>query len=138
MKWSDIPRNPSRKMLRQFAGAWLVFFLCWAAWMGFKKGNAGPGSALAVVAVVVGVAGLIKPSLLRWIFVAWMVLAFPIGWLISLVMLLILFYGVFTPVALLLRWRGRDALRLKQPASGTSFWLDKHTPLDVRSYFRQY
>jgi hypothetical protein len=138
MKWSDIPKNPSPKMLRQFAAAWLVFFLLWAAWLGLKKGNASLGTVLAVVAIVGGVGGLVKPALLRWVFIAWMVLAFPIGWLVSLVLLLVLFYGIFTPVALVLRLRGRDALRLKRPADLTSFWLGKDTPLDVRSYFRQY
>jgi hypothetical protein len=138
MKWSDIPRNPSRKTLRQFAGAWLVFFLCWAAWLGLKKGQTESGVTLAIVALLGGIGGWVRPSLLKWIFVGWMILAFPIGWLVSLIMLSILFYAVFTPIALLLRLRGRDALGLKRPPDRTSFWLRKETPLDVRSYFRQY
>jgi len=27
MTWSDLPTNPSQKVLRQFSAAWLVFFL---------------------------------------------------------------------------------------------------------------
>ena len=65
-------------------------------------------------------------------------LAFPMGWVISQVMLGILFYGMFTPVAFLLRWRGRDALGLKPPPGKASFWVRKEMPLDVRSYFRQF
>ena len=138
MKWSDVPRNPTPRTLRQFAGAWLIFFLCWAAWLGLKKSHTNLGVTLGVIALVGGIGGLVRPPLLRWIFVGWMMLAFPIGWLVSLLMLAILFYGVFTPTALLLRLLGRDALNLKRPPDGTSLWLRKETPLDVRSYFRQY
>ena len=138
MKWSDLPRNPSHKVLRQFAAAWLLFFLAWAAWLGFGRRGAGPAAVLALVAILGGVGGWIRPSLLRRVFVTSMMLAFPIGWLVSLVLLLILFYGIFTPVSLLFRLRGRDALRLKRPPAGTSLWLAKDPPLDVRRYFRQY
>ena len=138
MTWSDIPKSPTSRVLRQFAAAWLVFFLAWAAWHGLHKGRTEWGVALAALAVVIGVAGLAKPPLVRWIFVTWMMLAFPIGWLVSQVMVVILFYGIFTPVALVMRLRGRDALGLKPGAGKSSFWLRKETPLDVRSYFRQY
>ena len=138
MKWSDIPKNPTNRMLRQFAAAWLVFFLGWALWQALRHGRTGLGIGLGALALVVGGAGLARPALLRWIFVGWMMLAFPIGWLLSQVMLILLFYGIFLPVALIMRLRGRDALGLKPGAGQPTFWLPKQTPLDVRSYFRQY
>lgn len=138
MKWSDIPRHPSPRTLRQFAGAWLVFFLCWAVWLGLGKGHTASGVTLAIVALLGGIGGWIRPQVLKGIFVGWMILAFPAGWLVSLILLSILFYLVFTPMAWLLRLRGRDALALKRPPEGASLWLRKETPLDVRSYFRQY
>ena len=53
-------------------------------------------------------------------------------------MLLVMYYGVITPVALLFRIQGRDLLRRKRLPSETTFWAPKQTPQDVRSYFRQY
>jgi hypothetical protein len=138
MTWSDIPLSPSTKALRQFAAAWLVFFLAFGAHQYLVRHRPGVGVAMMVAAVVIGVLGLIQPAAVRWLFVGWMTLAFPIGWTISLVMLLIMFYGVLTPVAAFFRLRGRDLLRRAQPASGASFWFPKETPQDVRSYFRQY
>jgi len=138
MKWSDIPRNPTNRVLRQFAAVWLVFFLFWAAWQGFYRGRAEWGLALVALALMAGGAGLVRPPLVRWIFVGWMILAFPIGWLISQMVLMILFYGMFTPMALLLRLRGRDRLRLKPSPGRASFWLRKETPADLRRYLRQY
>jgi hypothetical protein len=138
MKWSDISFNPSRKVLRQFAALWLVCLLALGASQYFAKGRPPLGLALAAAAVLIGLPGLIQPSLLRWLFVACTVLAFPIGWLISLVMLLILYFLVLTPVAVLFRLRGRDLLGRKPAPERSSFWEPKQTPRDLHSYFRQY
>lgn len=138
MKWADIPRDPSRKILRQFAGAWLVFFLCWAAHQGLVKGRPQLGLGLAVMAVGVGVLGLIRPGAVRWLFVGWMVLAFPIGWLISQVTLLVMFYGLITPIALFFRVTGRDPLCRRQTTGASSYWTAKEQPRNLRRYFRQY
>ena len=138
MTWSDIPFRPAPRVLRQFAAAWLVFFLALGAHQYLVCQHPAAGVALMGIAVVMGVLGLINPATMRWVFVTWMVVAFPIGWLISLLMLLLMFYGVITPVALLFRMRGRDLLRRRRDPSGTTFWLPKETPRDVRRYFRQY
>ena len=138
MNWSDLPTNPSRRVLRQFAGAWLVFFLAWAAHQTWAKARPQWGLALAVLAVVVGLPGLAKPAAVRWLFVGWMRLAFPIGWLISQTALVVLFYGLLTPVALFFRLIGRDALGRKCSATQESYWTAKKTSQDLRRYFRQY
>ncbi len=138
MTWSDLPIRPSAKVLRQFAAAWLVFFLALGAYQYLGRDRIPLGLALMGMALVIGLLGLIRPQAVRWLFVGWMVAAFPIGWLISLLMLLLMFYGLITPVALLFRLRGRDLLGRKRPVAGATFWLPKHTPQDVRSYFRQY
>jgi hypothetical protein len=138
MTWSDIPFRPSAKVLRQFASAWLVFFLAYGAYEWLVRKHPAIGLALMSAALVFGLLGLIKPLAVRWLFVGWMVLAFPIGWLLSLLMLLLMFFCVLTPVAVFFRLRGRDLLRRKRPAAAVTFWLPKGTPQDVRSYFRQY
>lgn len=138
MTWSEIPFKPTTRALRQFAGAWLVFFLALGAHQYLARKHPSAGLALLSLALVIGLLGLVKPAAVRWLFVGCMVLAFPIGWLVSLLMLLFLFYCVITPVALIFRVRGRDLLGRKQPPTGATFWLPKHTPEDVRSYLRQY
>lgn len=138
MKWSDIPFQPSPKILRQFAGLWLVFFLGLAVLEGLVRRHPRAGVVLGVLALVGGVLGLVKPAAIRWIFVGWMVVVFPIGWVVSQTMLAILYFGVFTPLALVFRLRGRDLLRLKRATGRSSYWLDKQSSQDVRSYFRQY
>ena len=138
MKWSDLPFNPSRRALRQFAALWLVCFLALGATQYFVRNRPLLGLTLAAAAVMLGIPGLMRPSLLRWVFVACMVVTFPIGWLLSLLVLLALYFLVFTPVAALLRLRGRDVLGRTPAPERDSFWEPKNTPLDVRGYFRQY
>ena len=138
MTWSDLPLRPSPRALRQFAGAWLVFFLAFGAHQYLVRQHLRLGMILMALAVIVGVLGLVKPSAVRWLFVGWMIAAFPVGWMVSLAMLLIMFYGLITPIACLFRLCGRDLLGRHPAPETTSFWFPKQMPQDVRSYFRQY
>ena len=138
MKWSDIPFRPTTKALRQFAAAWLLFFLAIGARQYLARGHHLWGSILMVLAVVVGLLGLARPGAVRWVYVGWMVLAFPIGWLVSQVMLVALFYGLITPVAVLFHLRGRDLLCRKSAPDRSTYWLPKQTPQDASSYFHQF
>ncbi len=129
MQWSDIPRDPSSRILRQFAVMWLVFFAALALWH--------ESIHLAVIAGVGGLPGLWKPSLLRPIFVTWMIVVFPIGWLVSQVVLALMFYLLLTPLGLAFRLCGRDVLKLRV-GTAESYWELKPAARDVRSYFRQF
>src|SRR5262245_51553273 len=108
MHWSDIPLRPSTRTLRQFAALWLLFFGLLAVWQWLAKENVLLATTFALLAGVIGPLGLIWPQLLRWIYVGWMIAVFPIGWVVSRVVLAILFYGVFTPIGLAFRLTGRD------------------------------
>jgi len=138
MTFADLPLRPSSKMLRQFAGAWLVFVGAAAAHQALVRGHVRAGVILGAAAVVISLLGLIRPQAVRWLFVGLTVLAFPIGWVVTQLMLIILFYGLLTPVALIFRLRGRDVLCRKFPGSQASYWTEKTTPTDVRRYFRTY
>jgi hypothetical protein len=138
MKWPDIPLHPTTRVLRQFSAAWLVFLLAFGAHQHLARGHRAIGLAVMGLALVVGVAGLIKPAIVRWLFVGSMVLAFPIGWVVSQIMLSLMFYVVLTPVALIFRLCGRDMLQRKPAPERASYWLPKESPRNLRRYFRQY
>ncbi len=138
MKWSELPLSPTPKALRQFAAAWLVFFLLGGLHQYLMRGRPQVGLIMAGLAVVVGVLGLVKPMAVRWLFIVAMVAAFPIGWVVSQLMLLLMFFAVITPVALFFRLMGRDALQRKPAPDRPSLWVPKATPSDVRRYFKQY
>jgi hypothetical protein len=64
--------------------------------------------------------------------------AFPVGWVVSQIMLALMFYVVITPMALFFRVRGRDLLHRAPSRGRESFWTAKSLPKDLRRYFRQY
>ena len=138
MQWSEVTKPPAPKVLRQFGALCLVLpivFSGWRAWRGqvdaWTLGVLGAG-------VIVGAIGLVRPMAIRYLFTGWMIVAFPIGWTVSKIVLGLLFFGMFTPVALLFRLSRRDALRLRRPGQGGSLWADKPSPGSVRDYFRQF
>jgi hypothetical protein len=51
--------------------------------------------------------------------------------------LALLFFGVFTPVALLFKLIGRDVLARHQRPEVPTYWTAHPAVKDVRSYFRQ-
>jgi len=137
MQWSDVVRRPSRTELRQFAALFLVVFLGMAAWRWFSGRPDMWAKAIAGMAVLVGVTGIAAPALVRPVYTGWMVAAFPIGWTISRLILVIVFFGILTPFAWVFRLRGRDELRLQRKPRDT-YWRTKQRPAALADYFRQY
>ncbi|HKW01025.1 MAG TPA: SxtJ family membrane protein [Vicinamibacterales bacterium] len=137
MQWADVVARPKRRVLRQFAGLWLVVMPSLAG-LRVWRGQADHWAlALAVAGVVVGGLGLLKPEAVRPIYSGWMLAAFPIGWTVSQLMLVALFYIVFTPVAWVFRLIRRDALGLR-PREVTTYWTAKPRPDRAEDYFRQF
>ena len=137
MQWSDIQRDPDRRTLRQFALIWIVFFAGLAVYQQTVRDRPLAAAILAVLAVTVGPIGLLWPRAVRHIFVTWSVIAFPIGWVVSWIALGLLFYGVFTPIGLLFRLIGRDALMRRRPTGQDTYWTATGPPPSASSYFRQ-
>jgi hypothetical protein len=132
------PFAPTDRMLRQFSGLWIVVFGAAAGLQEFQHARHVPALTLAALAITIGPLGLMWPRAIKPIFIAWMALAYPIGWVVSRVVLGIVFHGLFTPVALIFRAIGRDALRLKPRPEAATFWLPKARAVDKAQYLRQF
>jgi len=64
-------------------------------------------------------------------------LIFIFGWLTSAISLLIAFYLIFTPMALLLKIFGKDLLHQKINKNAATYWIKKKkTPFSKESYER--
>ena len=132
------PFAPAPRMLRQFSGLWIVFFGLMAAWQGVHHGRHTTAMVLAILAVTIGPLGIAAPSLIRPVFIGWMALVYPIGWVVSRVVLGALFYGLVTPVAVVFRVMGRDELRLKPRPDAQTYWVSKPQVVDKARYLRQF
>lgn len=139
MRFSDIPRDPPLPMLRQFGFLCLLFVGGGAAYRIFTQGPDTFTAAALAGAATVAVIGILRPGLLRGLFVAWMIAAFPIGWMVSHIALGLLYYGVFAPTRLLFRLIGRDRLRLRRSTqSAGSHWVARDSREDPADYFKQF
>ncbi len=129
--------NPSEKQLRQFAGIWFPAFCGLVGWsIGHKTGHWSEVEIGWGLAGLLSVGGLVLPSLIRPIFIGLILLTFPIGWVVSHLLLGLIFYGVVTPIGLILRISGHDPLQLKKP-SGNSVWKTSVGKTDATRYLRQ-
>ena len=76
--------------------------------------------------------------LLNWtMYQAWMRLFYPIGFIVSHVMMGTIFYLILTPIGLAMRLAGHDPLQRRWDANARSYWT-RHAPSrDITRYFRQ-
>ena len=72
-----------------------------------------PGMVAAAVSLAFLITTLIRPSLLRGLNKSWAYLGLLLGLIISPIVLGLIYFGMFTPLAAVLRLKGRDELRLK-------------------------
>lgn len=135
--------NPKPQVLGQFAWiavaglpliAFTVLRLC-GAWSFTHWAFLG-AIAVGVLQLLTWLAGMKAPT--RAVFVAIMVLAFPIGFVVSQVLMAVIFYLVMTPIGLAFRLMGRDAMGRKLDRSRTSYWHDRGPVKDPASYFKLY
>lgn len=67
----------------------------------------------------------------------WMALVLPLGWVISHLLLGFVYYGIVTPLGLLMRLFGRDKLGMRFDPEADSYWFARDSQQDPRRYFRQ-
>ena len=84
-------------------------------------------------------AGLLVPKLLKPLNRVWMILAIILGWIMTRVILIILFYLVVTPTGILARIFRKDFLKLQFDKSAGSYWeLRNKKVQDPVDYERQF
>lgn len=69
--------------------------------------------------------GLLAPFLMRPLHALWMLLTGWVGWLITRLVLILIFYGVITPMSFLLKLLGKDLLLLKLDRNTSTYWRPK-------------
>ena len=133
---STVPWNPTDRVLRQFAALGMAV-LAGLAWRQARQDHDTLACICLAAAALAGPASLVWPRLVRPLFVGWMVLAFPVGWVLGLIAVAVLYYGVLTPLGLLFKLCGRDALCRRYQPELASYWAPRQAS-EVRSYFRSF
>ena len=134
----EINWNPTPKDLRVFAALQIVFFAIVAFLVNDRTGSTAAPVWIVCISAVVGIVGLVGPSLIRPVYVAWMVAVFPLGWASSHIILLVVYYFVVTPIGLIMRACGRDPMRREFDRDATTYWIPRKQPTGTNRYFKQF
>ena len=133
----EINWNPSRRELRHFALLCVGVFGAIAAYCFWFTASSVWAAVFGALAVL-GLIGCVRPGFLRPMYVVWMALALPIGWTISHLLLLVVYYLVLTPIGFVMRLFGYDPLARHFDRSAKSYWTPHDPGADPARYFKQY
>lgn len=111
---------------RTFGLVFAGLFLAMAGWPLFH-GEAIRWWSVGVAAVF-ALTALVNPGLLAGLNQLWIKLGVLLGKVVSPIALGILFYGVLTPVGVVIRLTGKDPLRLKFDPGADSYWIPRQPP----------
>ncbi|MFP8874596.1 MAG: SxtJ family membrane protein, partial [Myxococcota bacterium] len=92
----------------------------------------------AGIALLAGATSLVYPKANLPLYIGMTLLAYPIGFVLSYVIMGALFYGMLAPVGLFFRVTGRDPLRRRFEPESESYWTDAGPPRPKEGYFRQF
>ena len=79
------------------------------------------------------------PAVLKPVYWIWMIFATILGWIMTRVILSLLFYIIFTPIGLILRFFGKQFLELRWDQSKESYWnIKTNEHLQKENYEKQF
>jgi len=112
----------SKKILRKFGLMVGGIFLLIGFWIYYSS-----QSFVCIIFLSLGtlllIFGLILPTSLSAVYKVWMGLAFTLGWVMSRVLLTILFYFVITPIGFAAKIVGKRFLDIDYKAKRESYWV---------------
>ncbi len=148
MAMMEVNWNTPEKKLLSFGWICMVAFGAMGALLRYRQTLFGfefrTEAATTTAWVLWGIAALsallalVAPRALRPLHVLLTAISLPIGLVISHVLMALLYYGLFTPVALIFRIIGRDALDRRFEPEAATYWTKRKPVTDPKQYFRQF
>ena len=132
MKFSEIELPSNRKF-----GFFFTFVFVAAAAYFYYSANVSWAYVFIAAALALLLVTLIKSDALLPLNKLWMRFGLLLGMIASPIVLGLLFFGLFTPYALIMRLSGRDELRLKF-AEKASHWIPRSEPITSDSFKNQF
>ena len=132
MKFSEIQLPSNRKF-----GFFFTFVFAVAAAYFFNSTNMIWAYIFAIASLIFLVVTIAVADILLPLNKLWMRFGLLLGMIVSPIVLGIIFFGLFTPIAFFMRLSGRDELRLKL-SKKASHWVSRSEPLKSESFKQQF
>ncbi len=129
--------NLDKKSLRKFGITMGVFFLVIALVIFIRhKVSQVP---VSIISATFFILAAVAPSLLKPVYIGWMKLGFILNWINTRLILFIIFYLLFTPMAVAIRLFKVDLLDRKIDRLKGSYWKKREkVPFSPLNYERQF
>ena len=135
----QINREPTAKQLNQFGLIWLGFLSVFGLLAWFRLDAPAIAKGLWVAALVVPTIGWLLPPFMRLVFLGMSYAAWPIGFVVSHLVLAFVYYLVLTPIGLTMRVFGYDPMMRRTDSNTASGWIEREAGIRrPESYFRQF
>jgi hypothetical protein len=113
-------------------GVILTIIGCFLLW---KNNNSF--EYLFILAAVFFISGIIIPTLLKPVYKAWMVLSVVMGYIMTRVIMVIIFYLIVTPIGLIASLTGKKFLDMKIDKGTKSYWIVREKKQTVQSDYEK-
>ena len=121
-----ISHNPDNKELRKFGLIFAVFFLLFFGFLIPWIWDKPLPQWAWIVSGVFAATALVLPAALRPVYKIWMKIGHVLGWINTRLILGLVFFVMFAPIALLFKIFGRDSMERKLDDSMTSYRKPSH------------
>ena len=132
MKFSEIELPSNRKF-----GIFFTFVFALAAAYFYNSDIMTWAYLFSATSLIFLVITLVKDELLLPLNKLWMRFGLLLGIIVSPIVLGVIFFGLFTPIAMLMRLSGRDELKLKFSRKA-SHWISRSEPIKSGSFKNQF
>ncbi len=134
----EINKNPSPRELKWFGLLFALFFGLVGAIVLWRSGSRTAAVILWSIGSVAAILFYVIRPWQRFMYLGWMYAAFPIGWIVTHVILALIYYLVFTPIGLAMRLLGKDPMNRNLEPETKSYWIEHRSDEDPARYFRQF
>ena len=134
----EVNKNPSRRELFWFGAMLAVFLGVVGAVVYWRFDARGVAYGLWSLGLGIAIVYYAVPTIRRPIYLGWIYAAYPIGWTISHLLLAVIYYGLLTPIGLIMRLSGRDLMQRRFDPKAKSYWIPRRNVQDPTRYFKQF
>ena len=118
--------------------AMLAYYEKFIFWFGLGDARIAVVASFVALGSLGLLLSLVAPRANRLLYVGLILLAFPIGFVLSYVIKGTLYFLTIGPIALVVRLFGRDSMSRGYDPNAPTYWSTARPPRDKESYFHQY
>lgn len=133
-----IDHNPTGRQLTVFGLCWLVAFGIFGVMAWRNTGLSAKSCGLWTISLLVPAVGYFWPNGLRMVYLLSVYLSFPIGFVVSYLILAVVYYLVLTPIGLVMRLAGYDPMQRQIDRDAETYWTPRKQDESTEQYFRQF